>query len=146
METAESVRIVGAGHSPSDLQCADSTGVLLSVENLCTFHGVENDVATFGSGCRVSWAQEQLLPLGKQLNGFGGIVSQRLGGAISTSLHGQHVEPFTEHLVGVSVILANGTKILRDVDDPEFDMWPGSMGMLGVIVEVKLSRYGLFKP
>lgn len=139
LESASSVRLLGAGHSPTELQCTDSNGILLSTENLCHFGGIDaENVATFGSGCRVSWAQEQLLARGYQLHGFGGIVSQRLGGAVSTSLHGQHTTPFANHLVGLSAILANGSKIHLDRTDEHFMAWPGSMGMLGAITVVQL--------
>lgn len=140
------VRVIGAGHSPSDLQCADEGegSSLLSTENLCFFDDgrlLSHGEASFGSGCRVSWAQGKLLGLGYQLNGFGGIASQRMGGAISTSLHGQHTVPFSNNLVSLTSILANGTQLRIGRGDPDFMAWPGSMGMLGVVVEVTLSVF-----
>ena len=125
------------------LQCPPSAGAIVSIDRLCTFHGISNDIATFDAGCTVKYALERLSRVNRQLYGFGGIAEQRLGGAISTSLHGQHTTPFTNHLVGVSAILANGSMITLDRTHPEFGAWPGSMGMLGVVVQVKLRVWPL---
>lgn len=139
---ATHVRVVGAGHSTSDLQCSNDT--LLSIDALCELRGVDaQNVATLGAGCTVSEAQTLLMEHGLQLRGFGGITSQRLGGALSTSLHGQHVAPFANHARALRAVLADGTVTSLTSNQPEFEAWLGSMGTLGVIVEVRLQAYPL---
>lgn len=133
------VRAVGAGHSTSDLQCSDDT--ILSLDALCYMQTLTPHVTRFGAGCTVLDAQTHLASEGRQLKGYGSITTQRLGGAISTSLHGQHTRQFADHVVALTVALANGT--LVRVEGAEVDAWLGSMGMLGVIVEVDLSTHPL---
>ena len=139
-QNATSVRVVGAGHSTSDLQCADD-GVILSVDGLCSFAlDPVTHVATFGAGCTVYEAQAWLVAnASRQIRGYGSITTQRLGGAVSTSLHGQHPQPFANEVVGVGAVLANGTY----VDDEPVEAWVGSMGTLGVLVEVRLRTHPL---
>lgn len=146
---AARVRALGAGHSTTDLQCVDDdveNSILLTVDDLCYLKGVDaNGVATFGAGCTIFWAQEQLATLhGRQLRGYGSITNQRLGGALSTSLHGQHPQPFANYATGVAAVLADGSfvNLTKGVDDA-FHAWPGSNGMLGVLVEVRLQTVPL---
>lgn len=138
------IRVVGGGHSTSSLQCAGGSGIIVTTDAFCHLGAVTDDgVATLGAGCSVRQAQELLLDKhARQLRGFGAITSQRLGGAISTSLHGQHTQSFTEHLVGLEAMLANGTvlRVTRDVD-VSFDAWPASMGMLGVVLSIQLQTW-----
>ncbi len=141
LQTSPSVRVVGAGHSSTDLQCPDEGGTIISLDNLCTFDGIHNRTALFSAGCSVEWAQMQLMKHGYELHGFGAITGQRLGGAVSTSLHGQHTHSFQSNLVGLTAILVNGTRITIDNSDSDFLAWPGSMGMLGVITHVKLTIF-----
>lgn len=132
------VRAVGAGHSTSDLQCSDEA--IVTTDAFCHLQGVDDDgVATFGAGCSVLQAQELLLPLNRQLKGYGSITTQRLGGAISTSLHGMHTTAFVEHVKGLTAMLANGT--LLTVSNADTDPWLGSMGMLGIVLEVRLQTW-----
>ena len=131
------VRAVGGGHSSTELQCNEDTLVVVE-DRLCSFDGVDDDgVATFGAGCSVEFALRSLLAEGRQLRGFGGIAQQRLGGAVSTSLHGQHPVPFSQSLVGLTAVLANGS-LLTVEESAHLDAWKGSMGRLGVIVRVRL--------
>jgi FAD/FMN-containing dehydrogenase len=143
LASSESVRVVGAGHSSTDQQCGVT---ILSIDDLCSFGGLdENGVATFGAGCTIFEAQEELVrDHGRQFRGYGSITTQRLGGAVSTSLHGQHPDPFANEVVGIAAVLANGTlvNLTRGVDDT-FDAWPGSLGMLGVMIEVRLQTVAL---
>ena len=141
VRTHASVRAVGAGHSSTDLQCADDGALMLPVhEEFCSFGGVETEggeeVASFGAGCTVEHALRVLLEEGYQLHGFGGIAQQRLGGAIATSLHGQHTVSFATHLREVTAVLADGSVV--DVRGDELRAWTGSMGRLGVVVSMRL--------
>lgn len=139
LETTTHVRAVGAGHSTSDLQCSDDT--ILSMDALCYMETLAPHVTRFGAGCTVLDAQTYLAPRGRQLMGYGSITTQRLGGAISTSLHGQHTRQFADHVIALTVALANGT--MTRIEGAEVDAWLGSMGMLGVIVDVDLTTHAL---
>lgn len=131
------IRAVGAGHSTSDLQCSDD--VIVTTDGFCYLGGIdEKGVATLGAGCSVLQAQEMLLP--RQLKGFGSITTQRLGGAISTSLHGMHTTAFADHVMGLTAMLANGT-VFEANTTVDVEPWLGSMGMLGIVMEVKLQTW-----
>jgi len=139
LRTTPHVRAVGAGHSTSDLQCSDDT--VLSLDALCYMETLTSHITRFGAGCTVLDAQTHLASLGRQLMGYGSITTQRIGGAISTSLHGQHTRQFADHVVALTVALANGT--MTRIEGVEVDAWLGSMGMLGVIVDVDLTTHPL---
>lgn len=147
LQSHSSVRVVGAGHSSTELQCSETEGVILSLDDMCdelSIREAEREmVASIPAGCSIDWAQRQLVPLGYQLHGFGAITSQRLGGAISTSLHGQHTKSFAHNLRGVDAILANGTVVHVGAEDPTLMAWSGSMGMLGVVYKVHVRIFPL---
>jgi len=144
-----SVRALGGGHSSTDLQCDGALLLPVHDDAFCTYGGVEEErqpdgerVAAFGAGCTVEYALRALLREGYQLEGFGGIAQQRLGGAISTSLHGQHTTSFASHVREVTAVVANGSVVtVRDRD--EVRAWTGSMGRLGVVVSMKLRVHPL---
>ena len=111
----------------------------------CVFcHVGETDsdsTVAIGAGCSILQAQEALLARGRQLKGFGSITTQRIGGGLSTSLHGQHVVSFSDHLRGITAMLANGTVVVAEASSSTLDAWRGSMGMLGVLLEVRLQTF-----
>lgn len=139
-----SLRAVGSGHSTSDLQCADPGGAVVSYEVCGEYAGVDAaGIVQLDAGCTVEHALRHMARDGWQLRGYGAIAEQRLGGAISTSLHGQHPQSFADHLVGLSAVLANGTLLTLGPDSDELWAWPGSMGTLGVITSVRLRAWPL---
>ena len=135
---SSSVRVVGAGHSVDALQCADHGGVTLSITPMCWVGRVElDDTVRMGAGCDIAFVQRTLALRGYQLWGFGAIVGQQIGGALSTVLHGNHAYAFANGLVNLTAVLANGSLY----SPPSVDLrnaWPGSVGTLGVIVEVTM--------
>ena len=140
---AKNVRVVGGGHSSTELQCNSDVMVVVQDE-FCQFYGLdEHNVVTFGAGCSVEYALKRLMKEGLQLKGFGGIAQQRLGGAMSTSLHGQHTTSFASHIVGLSAMLANGSLVHVEKNNNKFLAWPGSMGRLGIVLNVSIQAYPL---
>jgi len=140
---ANRIRAVGGGHSSTELQCTNGTIVVIQ-DNFCSYDGVDNNsIATFGSGCSVEEAMKYLLRKNLQFYGFGGIAQQRLGGAISTSLHGQHTMSFSDNVVGITSILANGTIINIEKNNQFFNAWKSSLGRLGVITKIKIKVFPL---
>ena len=135
------IRVVGGGHSSTELQCPDENGINVVLNRMCQFYGIENNVATFSGGCTVKYAQKELLKNNFELHGFGGIVEQTLAGSISTYLHGQHLIPFSNHLTALKAVLANGSTISVSKTDEYFYAWPGSHGTLGIIYEVSFQVF-----
>ena len=147
ISSASSVRAVGGGHSTSALQCAQIGGLVLSLEALCNESALRLDalgddppvhIVRAPAGCSVFLVQQWLAARHFHLKGYGGSMSQSMAGALSTSLHGVYLQSFADYLMGLTAILADGSirEVLRG--DDHFDAWPGSMGELGVIVEIKM--------
>ena len=93
LAAATSLRVVGSGHSATDLQCPDVGGLVMSIDGLCGFVGLLPDgaggqLARFSAGCTISSTQQWLMAQGYQLVGYGAIMSQTVAGALATSLHG----------------------------------------------------------
>lgn len=128
---SERLRVVGSAHSWSGLICGDT---VLSID-YCDI-SLNGEIATASAGCTVREVQGVLGPKGRMLHGFGSIMGQKIGGAIMTSLHGPQFNMFTDHIVGMSALLANGTEIRAD---PHF--WSSSMGMLGIVLDVDFQTY-----
>ena len=63
-------------------------------------------------------------------------MDQTMGGAVMTSLHGAQFHMFTDDVVAMRVVLANGTVLRMEGDDVHW--WTSSMGMLGVVVRLSL--------
>lgn len=137
--TATSLRVVGSGHSVTDLQCPEEGGVVMSIDSLCSFGPLDKEaqLARFSTGCTIRDVQVWLLRSGYQLIGYGAILSQTVGGALATSLHGEFTQAsFGDTLVSLKAVLANGT--VAEFDGDEVHAWVGSMGELGVMVQVSM--------
>lgn len=152
LETSRSVRVVGSGHSVNALHCPDDGGVVLVVADLmCISEGMVyvnqtedlDAFATFSAGCTVRESQEFLVMHGMHLKGFGSILEQRIGGALATTLHGIHQSAFSDGVIGVVVILANGTTTTLNNRDAALVHWAGTIGTLGVVVQVKVRVWPL---
>lgn len=139
LRDASSLRVVGSGYSATDLQCPDPGGLVMSIDGLCNHVGIDGaaGTATFSAGCTISSTQIWLLENGYQLIGYGAIMSQTVAGALATSLHGEFTNAsFGDTLVAAMAVLANGT--LHEVAGDEVHAWVGSMGELGVMVQVTM--------
>lgn len=138
---AASLRVVGSGHSATDVQCPDPGGIVVSIDGLCTQGHVNGTtmLATLSAGCTIRATQEWLMGQGYQLVGYGSILSQTIAGALATSLHGEFTgASFGDNLVGLKAVLADGSTRQLPVGDPEVHAWVGSMGELGVVVEATM--------
>ena len=127
------VRVAGAGHSWTPLICSDDTVLFLDYCNIT----LENDVATADAGCSIEETHAYLYP--RVLHGFGGIQYQTLGGAVMTSLHGSQFHSFASQVLAMRVMFANGTASW--VDGNELTYWKHSMGMLGVVLQLRMRTH-----
>jgi len=129
------VRVAGGTHSWSGLICTNETLVVLEGCNMT----LDNTTFKASAACKVSEAQEFLGERGRVLHGFGSIMDQTLGGAIMTSLHGAQFDMFTDHVIGLKAVLANGTT--TRVRGDELKWWTSSMGLLGVVTRVEIDTF-----
>ena len=82
------VKVVGAGHSPSDLAC--TTGIMLSLDRMNQVLKVDKtkNQVTVQGGIRLKDLHRRLDAEGLAMSNLGSISEQSLAGAISTATHG----------------------------------------------------------
>jgi hypothetical protein len=146
------LRVVGSGHSWSPTGHTES-GTLIDLRRFNRIVGMRPIMGradgvwgqsvgriTVQAGVKVQDAAQHLLAQRLCLYGVGSIREQTIGGVIAHGVHGPHPDGFNQHVVGLRVLLANGTlaEITRESD---LFMWRASIGMLGVIVEATLEVF-----
>lgn len=131
------VRMVGSSHSWSGLICSNDTVLSL---NYCHID-LNEDIIHASAGCKISKVQEYLGKRGRMMYGFGTIMGQTLGGASMTSLHGIQFEMFASHITEMTAILAN--KTTKTITGEELRYWRSSMGLLGIVTDMKIQTFPL---
>ncbi|TPX35928.1 hypothetical protein SmJEL517_g01749 [Synchytrium microbalum] len=143
------LRVVGSGHSPSDIVCTD--GVLLSLDHMKSVVKVDksSNTITVMAGIKLWMLNEVLHKLGWALPNLGSIAEQSIAGAISTCTHGTGVSlgNLSTAVVGLTLINANGTiQTITKNDNPSlFSAAACSLGALGVITRVTLKCPNSFR-
>ena len=132
---SEHVRMVGSSHSWSGLICSNNT--VLSLD-FCTMT-LTGTILHASAGCTISSMQTFLGKRGRMLHGFGSIMGQTFAGASMTSLHGVQFDMFTNNIIEMTGILANQTE--RIINGEELKFWRSSMGLLGVVVDMKIQTF-----
>lgn len=134
------IRIVGSGHSWSPTAYTDGTIVDIRKLNRVVNVDTVQMKITVQAGMKVQDAVQFLFARGFCFYGVGSIRAQSIGGIVSQGVHGPHPDGFNRHVVGMRVLLANGTftEIHKESD---LFMWRSSMGMLGVIVSVTIQFF-----
>jgi len=147
--TGVRVKVVGAGHSWSDIACTD--GMLLSLDRLDRVLEVHEDrrEVTVEAGIRLRALNAALAERGLALPVLGSIAEQSVAGAISTATHGS--APRLPNLAGLvtrlRMVLADGSVVDLSADrDPDlFAAARVGLGALGVITRVTLRFVPAFR-
>lgn len=136
------VKVVGAGHSFTDIACTD--GVMISLDRYNRVLDVdhENQTITVQAGIRLGALNEALAAEGLAMSNLGDIAYQSVAGAISTGTHGTgpgfgNLSTFVKHL---TLVCADGSTLRcsPDADLRTFRAAQVSIGALGVISTVTL--------
>lgn len=130
------VRVIGGGHSWSPL--IETNDTLIQLSHFDTVK-VYQDHVTTGAGASLQRLSDLLSLEHKMFRGFGSVKKQTVGGAFSTSLHGNMPDAFSKHVRDLKAVLANGSIIHTD----DMLLWRDSMGLLGVIYEFNISIYNM---
>jgi L-gulono-1,4-lactone dehydrogenase len=136
------VRVVGSGHSFSDIACTD--GLMLSLRHLGRVLEIDRDSARarVQVGITIHDLSRQLLEHGLALENLGDIDVQSVGGAISTATHGTGggLGNIPSQLRAITLVLADGSLLECDAEkEPEvFRAARVGLGALGVIAEVTI--------
>lgn len=147
-ETGSSVRMVGTGHSFTDVAVTD--GELLLPHGLVGVVDVDRDAMTVTAlaGTPLKVLNAELAHLGLSLHNMGDIAEQTLAGAISTGTHGSGGTwaGLGAQVVGLELVTGTG-EVLRATPDENpdvLDLARVGLGALGVIVTVTFAVEPLF--
>jgi L-gulono-1,4-lactone dehydrogenase len=145
----ERVRVVGAGHSFSDIACTD--GRLLKLERMGGVLDADRSsgLVRVQGGITIHELGARLAQLGLAQGNLGDIDVQSIAGAISTATHGTgaRLGNISSQVESVTLVLADGSVLECSADsDPE--LWRAArvgLGALGVIAEVTLRCVPAFR-
>jgi|SaaInlStandDraft_6_1057023.scaffolds.fasta_scaffold11023_2 L-gulono-1,4-lactone dehydrogenase len=136
------LRVVGAGHSWSNIALVDSHDIMVSLDKMNKVLHVDgsNLEVTVEAGIRLHELSTELDKLGLAIPILGSVSQQSIAGAISTGTHGS--SPFYSTLCslvqGLVILTAAGERRVVSSSDPSFGAYLLTLGTLGMIVEVTL--------
>ncbi|HNN96817.1 MAG TPA: FAD-binding protein, partial [Pseudomonadota bacterium] len=143
------VKVVGAGHSWSDIACTD--GYLLQLDALAQVRrvDVQRQEITVQAGIRLHALIAAMHRHGMTLPVIGSVTQQSIAGAIATGTHGSApgLGNLASRVVGMRLVLANG-EVLPINDHENAHLLPAArvhLGALGVISEVTLATVPAFR-
>jgi L-gulono-1,4-lactone dehydrogenase len=134
---ARRVKVVGSGHSFTDIACTD--GVLVDLSLMQGVLSEDGDEVTVEAGIALSQLGEELRVRGLAMENQGDVDPQTLAGAISTATHGTGAGFGNISSQVVAIRLVDGTGELRDIrDGDELRAARVGLGALGAISAVTL--------
>ncbi|WP_201440788.1 FAD-binding protein [Saccharothrix sp. 6-C] len=138
VRTAESARVVGAGHSFSTI--ADTDGTLISLDRMPEVFEVRDGSVRVGAGTRLARLAERLHAAGLALPAMPSLPHITIIGACATATHGSGNDiPSLASLVrSLDLVAADGSLRTLSRGDAGFDGAVVAFGSLGVVVAVEL--------
>ena len=136
----ETIRVVGAGHSWSDVACTGGHLVSLDRMNDVVDIDRERGTATVDAGLRLKHLVPYLLERGLALPNLGSILEQSVAGVISTGTHGTGIGlgNLSSTVRSMRLVDGRGRIVELGEDDGRLDAARVSIGALGVITRVTL--------
>jgi L-gulonolactone oxidase len=138
----ERLRVVGSGHSFTDVACSD--GRLLSLERMDRVLDVDRDSgrARVEGGIAIHALSAALAAEGLALENLGDIDAQTIGGAIATATHGTgaRLPNISAQVEELELVLANGDRVTcsATVDPEAYLAARVGIGCLGVVAAATL--------
>lgn len=136
------VRVVGSGHSFTDLVRTDE--VLVSLDKLQGLVEVDRDrrEATVWAGTKLWRLNELLDEQGLAMENLGDINKQSIAGAVSTGTHGTGIRygNISSQAIGLTIVTAGG-EVLECSEEKDRELFKAaqvSLGALGIIVKIRL--------
>lgn len=144
----DKIRLVGTGHSWSDICSTNEAIINLDLYNKIVSIDKVNKIVKTQAGIKI-WQLNQLLDKeGLALRNLGSIDRQSITGAISTGTHGSGInyQILGSQLLEFSMIKADGTKVIvnKEKDADSFNACIVNLGCLGVISEVTIQVVDAF--
>jgi L-gulonolactone oxidase len=144
----ESLRLVGAGHSWSDIVCTD--GHLVNLDRMSRVLAVDQEKhqVTVEAGIRLHALITELADRGLALSNVGSVVEQSIAGALSTGTHGSGIRFGNLATQVIALRLIGGDSSSHDLSStkkPElFRAARVSLGCLGIVTQVTLQCEPLY--
>lgn len=142
-EAGERVKVIGGGHSFTDVAMTD--GHLLSLDGMNRIRGMggpDGHDVTVQAGIRLFELNEQLAQRGLAMPNLGDIDRQSIAGAVSTATHGTGagLGNIATRIVGLELVTGDGSVRRADeTNDPELlRVARVGLGALGILTEVTL--------
>ncbi len=136
------VKVVGAGHSFTDIACTDGTMVSLDNYNRVLHVDSAKGTITVQAGIRLRDLNETLASVGLGMSNLGDIAYQSIAGSISTATHGtgRNFGNIPSFVTEMTMVLADGSvqRFSPDEDETSFRAAQVGLGALGVISTVTL--------
>ena len=136
------VKVVGTGHSFTDIACTTGSQVVLDRYNRVLSVDRDARTVTVQAGITIAHLSKALAGEGLALENLGDIAYQTISGAISTSTHGTGVTlgGIATQVVGLDVVTADGTvRTCSRAEDPAlFDAARVGLGALGMLSTVTI--------
>ena len=136
-ERGEHVKVIGSGHSFTDIACTD--GCLIKLDNYNKVLEIDREAGTITAqaGITILQLSDALAHFGLAMENMGDVGYQTISGAISTATHGTgaRFRNISSQVVALSIALPSGD-VLRcsPTQDPEaFKAAQVSLGSLGAI-------------
>ncbi len=140
--TGKTVKVVGAGHSFTDIACTD--GVMVSLDDYGEVLNVDkaNGTITVQAGIRLRDLNEALAREGLGMSNLGDIAYQSIAGSISTATHGtgRNFGNIPSFVTELSMVLADGSvrRFSPSEDETAFRAAQVGLGSLGILSTVTL--------
>jgi len=143
------VKVVGAGHSFTDIACTDGHMVVLDRHDRVLDVDQIAGTVTVQSGITLARLNEELATLGLAMANLGDIAYQTIAGAISTATHGTGAKlgNISSQVVGLELVTGDGSVLQCSAAD-EPDVWRAGrvgVGAIGVISSVTLQCVPAFR-
>jgi L-gulono-1,4-lactone dehydrogenase len=148
-QASERVRVLGSGHSFTDVACTD--GRLLSLERMDRVLDVDrgSGLVRVQGGASLHALSAALAAHGLAFENLGDVDVQSIAGAISTATHGTgaRLRNLSAQVEEIELVLADGSTLTCSARDADPTTWQAArvgVGSLGVIAAVTLRAVPAF--
>ena len=142
VERGERVKVIGSGHSFTDIGCTDGCLVRLDRYNKVLSLDGERATVTAQAGITVLQLSAALAAAGLAMENMGDVGYQSIAGAISTATHGtgERLMNISSQVVALGIVRADGSVVQCSVgENPDiFKVARVGLGALGVLSTVTL--------
>jgi FAD-linked oxidoreductase len=142
MGPARRLRVIGSGHSFTDIAATD--GVQVSLRRMSSVLDVDGTLARVQGGIRLRELGVELAARGLAMENLGDVDAQTLAGAMATGTHGTGVgyRNLSSQVEGMRLVTADGPVEVTGGDDLRAARV--GLGALGVVTEISLRCQPLY--